>query len=94
MRVVLYQSKINVEQNYALNLFYFFFSLGLILIRKKLGIFIYFSPFFGNDNENKKSGRIDLLDIIQTIFDQNMGSIYWKMKALRTILEIFKNTKN
>ena len=29
--------------------------------------------FFGNDNENKKSGRIVLLGMIQSIFDQNLS---------------------
>ena len=37
--------------------------------------------YFLNDNENKKSGRIFLLGMIQTIFDQNLSPIDWKMKT-------------
>ena len=46
--------------------------------------------FFGNDNENKKYGRMALLGMIQTVFDQNLNPIDWKLKALR---KIKKNSK-
>ena len=72
MRFVLYQSQINVEQNYTSSFLSFFFNLGLILIRKKCLVIF---RFFANDNENKKSGRIVLLGMIQTIFDQNLSPI-------------------
>ena len=74
MRFVLYQSQINVEQNYT-SIFYFFLIWVLFSSEKNVEHFYIFSFSFENDNENKKSGRIVLLGMIQTMFDQNMSPI-------------------
>ena len=73
MRFVLYQSQVNVEQNY-MSSFLFFLIWVLFSLEKNVGHFLIFSFSFENDNE-KKSGRIVLLGMIQTMFDQNMSPI-------------------
>ena len=51
---------------------FFLFNLGLILIRKKFWAFL---NFLETISKMKKSGRIVLLGMIQTMFDQNMSPI-------------------
>ena len=57
--------------------FLIFFGLIWVLFsseKKNVGHFFIFSFSFGNDNENKKSGRIVLLGMMQTMFNQNESS--------------------
>ena len=50
MRFVLYQSQINVQQNYTSS----FLIWVLFSSEKNAGHFLFFYVSFGNDNENKK----------------------------------------